>query len=138
MKQGIDISIPDITEGSAASDCILEEVEGRHSKSPTSPESKKVSTLNNNGGSEEGIDVYQKKSILSSAKSYAWPESRRLEVLQVEVARQLLESELLVQEDEDFVNNFLLTDEALEHYRQYTSEGGASSILGDVLLFSGR
>ena len=77
-------------------------------------------------------------SILSSAKSFAWPESRRLEVLQVEVAKQLLESDLLVQEDEDFINNFLLTDAALEDYHKYTSEGGASSILGDVLLFSGR
>ena len=89
--------------------------------------------------SDDNIQQIHSSSIVSSVKSFAWPDSRRLEVLQVEVARQLVESDLLVQEDEDFINNFLLTDAALEDYHRFTAEGGgSSSILGDVLLFSGR
>ena len=56
----------------------------------------------------------------------------------MDVARHLIASDLLVQEDEDFINNFLLTDAALEDYHRYTTEGGTSSVLSDVLLFSGR
>ena len=118
---------------------LQQEVEDRRFKeSAASPPSEGSKTI---AIKESDIDVALQShdsSILSSAKSFAWPESRRIEVLQVEVARQLLESDLLVQEDEDFVNNFLLTDAALEEYQRYTSEGGVSSVLGDVLLFSGR
>ena len=118
---------------------ISEEVEDRHAKlkSPL----RQSNETNGHVVSNSGIGsnpINQHPSILSSAKSFAWPESRRIEVLQVEVARQLLESDLLVQEDEDFINNFLLTDAALENYHRYTAEGGTSSILGDMLLFSGR
>lgn len=115
---------------------LKQEAEDRHAESKTTlPQELNGNVVCEKDGS---IDKIASNSILSSAKSFAWPESRRLEVLQVEVARQLLESDLLVQEDEDFINNFLLTDDALEDYHRYTAEGGTSNILGDVLLFSGR
>ena len=38
--------------------------------------------------------------------------------VEIEIAQKLLSSELLVQEDEDFISNFILTDEALEQHRQ--------------------
>ncbi len=48
-----------------------------------------------------------------------WPESDLVAAqLEVEVARRLLDSELLVQEDEEFVNNFILTEEAVEMARK--------------------
>ena len=118
---------------------INEEAEARHAKrtsqfrQPNESNGKDISTSN-----IESNQITRHSSVLSSPKSFAWPESRRIEILQVEVARQLLESDLLVQEDEDFINNFLLTDAALEDYHKYTAEGGASSVLGDMLLFSGR
>ncbi len=44
-----------------------------------------------------------------------WPQHRlAASQLEVEVARRVLDSELLVQEDEDFVANFILTEEAIE------------------------
>ena len=113
------------------------EAEDRHNKSKFAlPQVSNGAVLSEKNGNAN--QMTSESSILSSSTSYAWPKSRRLEVLQVEVARQLLESDLLVQEDEDFINNFLLTDAALEDYHKYASEGGTSSILGDVLLFSGR
>jgi hypothetical protein len=117
---------------------ISEEVEDRHAKlkSPLRQSNETNGHVVPNGDIKSNPTNHS--SILSSAKSFAWPESRRIEVLQVEVARQLLESDLLVQEDEDFINNFLLTDAALEDYHRYTAKGGTSSILGDMLLFSGR
>ena len=117
---------------------ISKEVEDRHMK-PNSPLRQSNETHGHAVSNRDiGSNQISQSSILSSAKSFAWPESRRIEVLQVEVARQLLESDLLVQEDEDFINNFLLTDASLEDYHRYTAEGGTSSILGDMLLFSGR
>ena len=113
------------------------EAEGRHNESKfVLPQVSNGDVLSEKNGN--ATQMKSESSIISSSTSYAWPKSRRLEVLQVEVARQLLESDLLVQEDEDFINNFLLTDAAIEDYHKYASEGGASSILGDVLLFSGR
>ena len=118
---------------------INEEAETRHAKKtsqflqPNESNGKDLTSSN-----IQSTQVRHHSSVTSSAKSFAWPESRRIEILQVEVARQLLESDLLVQEDEDFINNFLLTDAALEDYHKYTAEGGASSVLGDMLLFSGR
>ena len=110
--------------------------EDRHKRLETIlPKENNENTINKENGSATLIS--SESTMLSSAKSFAWPQSRRLEVIQVEVARRLLESDLLIQEDEDFINNFLLSDAALEDYHQYTS-GGTSSILGDVLLFSGR
>jgi hypothetical protein len=38
-------------------------------------------------------------------------------VLEVELAQQILKSELLVSEDEDFLNNFILSEEVLEKYQ---------------------
>ena len=112
------------------------EAEDRHKRLETIlPKENNENTINKENGSATLIS--SESTMLSSAKSFAWPQSRRLEVIQVEVARRLLESDLLIQEDEDFINNFLLSDAALEDYHQYTS-GGTSSILGDVLLFSGR
>lgn len=40
------------------------------------------------------------------------------EHVEIEIAQKLLSSELLVQEDEDFISNFILTDEALEQHRE--------------------
>ena len=116
---------------------LNDEVEDRHVKSKSL--SQTLTKSNEQVSNDEYVQNLHNHSLVSSVKSFAWPESRRLEVLQVEVARQLLESDLLVQEDEDFINNFLLTDAALEDYHRLTAEAkGASSIIGDVLLFSGR
>jgi hypothetical protein len=38
-------------------------------------------------------------------------------ILEVELAQQILKSELLVSEDEDFLNNFILSEEVLEKYQ---------------------
>ena len=38
--------------------------------------------------------------------------------VEIEIAQKLLSSELLVQEDEDFISNFILTDEALDQHQK--------------------
>ena len=38
-------------------------------------------------------------------------------ILEVELAQQILKSELLVSEDEDFINNFILSEDVLEKYQ---------------------
>lgn len=45
----------------------------------------------------------------------------------------------LVQEDQDFLSNFILTEEAFAEYEKKVGEssGKTSSLFGDVLLFSG-
>ena len=48
----------------------------------------------------------------------AWPKGVSGEHVEIEIAQKLLSSELLVQEDEDFISNFILTDEALEQHRE--------------------
>ena len=53
----------------------------------------------------------------------------------VELAQEIVKSELLVSEDEDFINNFILSEDTLEEYKKAGESGG--SVLGDVLLFSG-
>lgn len=74
--------------------------------------------------------------------SMVWPKESNA-FLEIEIAQKLLNSELLVQEDEDFVSNFILTDEALEsHRKRLASEGGSSgfggrSYLSEALLISG-
>ena len=55
--------------------------------------------------------------------------------LKVELAQDIVKSELLVSEDEDFINNFILSEDTLEEYKKAGESGG--SVLGDVLLFSG-
>ena len=75
--------------------------------------------------------------------SMVWPQkSEATAYLEIEVAQKLLSSELLVQEDEDFVSNFILTDEALESHRKLlTAEAGSDfggrSYLSEALFISG-
>ncbi|XP_023322769.1 uncharacterized protein LOC111697112 [Eurytemora carolleeae] len=66
--------------------------------------------------------------------SSVWPATCD-KLLEVEVAQEILKSELLVCEDEDFIQNFILSEDVLEKYKAQ-SEGG-ESYLGDILLFSG-
>ncbi len=77
-------------------------------------------------------------SLLCSAKSFMWPNENQL-ILEVKVARSILESELLVQEDEEFLNNFVLNEEILAEYHRLTEDKPShfSSLLSDVVLFSG-
>ena len=59
-------------------------------------------------------------------------------ILEVKVAEQLIQSDLLVQEDQDFVGNFVLTDEALEQHRDALQEMESQQLKGalaDALLF---
>ena len=60
---------------------------------------------------------------------------RNLFYPKVELAQEIVKSELLVSEDEDFINNFILSEDTLEEYKKAGESGG--SVLGDVLLFSG-
>ena len=118
---------------------LNDEVEDRHVRTEDSPSSPTKSEERNIPKNVYDNLIQNDSSIVpSTTKSYSWPDTQRLEVLQVDVARHLIASDLLVQEDEDFINNFLLTDAALEDYHRYTTEGGTSSVLSDVLLFSGR
>ena len=71
------------------------------------------------------------RRLLSST---VWPD-RSNKLLEVEIAQEILKSELLVSEDEDFINNFILSEDVLEQYK--TECEGSSSYLGDVLMFSG-
>ena len=57
-------------------------------------------------------------------------------LLEVELAQLVLRSELLVTEDEEFINNFILTEDTMEQYKREL-EGGQGSVMKDVLLFSG-
>ncbi|XP_059091806.1 uncharacterized protein LOC131887267 [Tigriopus californicus] len=66
-----------------------------------------------------------------------WPQDVSRQELEVEVAQKLLSSELLVQEDEDFISNFILTDEALAALKKKSNHPQGRSFLGDALLFSG-
>lgn len=66
-----------------------------------------------------------------------WPQDVSRQELEIEVAQKLLSSELLVQEDEDFISNFILTDEALEALKNKSNHPEGRSFLGDALLFSG-
>ena len=48
----------------------------------------------------------------------AWPSGVSGAHVEIEIAQKLLSSELLVQEDEDFISNFILTDEALDQHQK--------------------
>ena len=76
--------------------------------------------------------------LVNSAKSFMWPDSNSL-VLEVEVAKAILSSELLVQEDEEFLTNFVLTEEVMAEYNRLLSEtpSKSSSLFSDIVLFSG-
>ena len=71
--------------------------------------------------------------------SLIWPDTADTQ-LEVELAQLVLRSELLVTEDEEFVNNYILTEHTLDQYKR-EMEGGAAaaggSVVKDVLLFSG-
>ncbi len=72
-----------------------------------------------------------------------WPTGVSDEKLEVDVAQRLLASELLIQEDEDFLNNFILTEEALALASQTATDGdvkagsGRGLLGGDALFISG-
>ena len=63
-----------------------------------------------------------------------WPDSSDKQ-LEIELAQVILKSELLVSEDEEFISNFILSEDALEQYKADCE--GSGSIMRDVLLFSG-
>ena len=63
-----------------------------------------------------------------------WPDSKDSQ-LEIELAQVIRKSELLVSEDEEFINNFILSEEAIQQYKQECEESG--SIMRDVLIFSG-
>jgi len=84
--------------------------------------------------------IQAKSELIKSGRSLAWPEDQHTAILEVQVARLLLQSDLLVQEDQDFLNNFVLTEDAIVNYEQLLKEREASktrSTLADVLFFSG-
>ena len=67
--------------------------------------------------------------------SCVWPDSSD-KLLEVELAQLILRSELLVTEDEEFINNYILTQDTMEEYKTEV-EGGSGSVMRDVLLLSG-
>ncbi len=87
---------------------------------------------------EEDETALKESQLLMSAKSFMWPSENEL-VLEVNVAKAILESELLVEEDEEFVSNFLLNEEIMAEYKKHFEEtpSRGSSMLSDVILFSG-
>ena len=66
--------------------------------------------------------------------STVWPDSSD-KLLEVELAQLILRSELLVTEDEEFINNYILTQDTMEEYKTEV-EGGRGSVMKDVLLLS--
>ena len=86
------------------------------SSSPTTPPSLENENTSNNEHlsvskiSENHEDATKESVLLCSARSFMWPDESSL-VMEVRVARSVLESELLVQEDEEFLNNFILNEE---------------------------
>ena len=86
------------------------------SSSPTTPPSLENENASNNEHlpvskiSENHEDATKESVLLCSARSFMWPDESSL-VMEVRVARSVLESELLVQEDEEFLNNFILNEE---------------------------
>ena len=91
---------------------------------------------NGNGHHEE---VSNNEAVLiRSARSFIWPEENQL-VLEVNVAKAILESELLVQEDDEFLHNFILNEETIAEYERLMTERPSrmSSLVSDMVLFSG-
>ena len=80
------------------------------------------------------IDVF---SPYTFQEAVHWPASHvTLGQLEVKVAQKILSSELLVQEDEDFISNFILTEEAIKAFNDKEKEND-SSFMGNALFFSG-
>jgi hypothetical protein len=48
-------------------------------------------------------------------------------ILEVELAQQILKSELLVSEDEDFISNFILSKDILEKYQVSSPDSSTGS-----------
>jgi len=88
-------------------------------------------TLVDKENNENSLDSHENRRLTS----YIWPDSSN-KLLEVELAQLVLRSELLVTEDEEFINNFILTEDTMEQYKMEL-EGGKGSIMKDVLLFSG-
>ena len=76
--------------------------------------------------------------LLRSARSFMWPAENQL-LLEVNVAKAILESELLVQEDDEFLHNFILNEETLAEYERLMTQRPSrmSSYVSDMVLFSG-
>ena len=56
-------------------------------------------------------DVFEQRQLAAKAAGgqlkLSWPEDTHLAILEIQVAKLLINSDLLVQEDQDFVNNFV-------------------------------
>ena len=94
------------------------------------------------GDSEEAFErrVQARTDLLMSGQTITWPEDQHAAILEVHVAKLLLQSDLLVQEDQDFVNNFVLTEDAIVNYEKILQDEERSksrSSFANVLLFSG-
>ena len=89
-------------------------------------------------------DVLEQRQLAAKAAGgqlkLSWPEDTHLAILEIQVAKLLINSDLLVQEDQDFVNNFVLSEEALTRCEELVKERDSAQTktsLADVLLFSG-
>ena len=71
--------------------------------------------------SSTGVTEIDDAVLLRSARSFIWPDENQL-VLEVNVAKAILESELLVQEDDEFLHNFVLNEETLAEYERLMTE----------------
>ena len=92
-----------------------------------------------NGNGHHVEEVSNNEAVLiRSARSFIWPEENQL-VLEVNVAKAILESELLVQEDDEFLHNFILNEETIAEYERLMTERPSrmSSLVSDMVLFSG-
>ena len=126
MTEGVDIQ--DHDEGMARITETSHEIECPSTAAVTEADFKVSKEADEDEGS----------ALLHSAKSFMWPDGNSL-VLEVEVAKAILSSELLVQEDEEFLSNFVLTEEVMEEYKRLTDEtpSKSSSLFSDIVLFSG-
>ena len=75
--------------------------------------------------------------VSASLATVTWPRDVPPQQLEIDIAKKLLSSELMVEEDEDFITNFILTEDALASSNEKKKADGARSFLGDALLFSG-
>ena len=103
-------------------DVAVEERKGANicPQSPSKePETTAAAALQKDGDYQ--LNAEQESALLSSVQSFMWPSEDGL-VLEVDVARSVLESELLVQEDEEFLSNFILNEELLTEYQRHLDE----------------
>ena len=105
-----------------------------------------LETMMSGGGRANGVatdhgSTQPEHSLDTSRRltSLIWPDAADKQ-LEVELSQLLLRSELLVTEDEEFINNYILTETTMEEYRAEMEGGGGAgkaSIMKDVLLLSG-